>query len=71
MCQMLFPSCMKAEPKKGILWGWGGGFGRRGKGEGMSETAEVSHLLLARALEGDSAPEPEGPTWASELGSSP
>lgn len=37
----------------------------------MSETADVSHLLITRDLEGDSAPEPEGPTWASELGSSP
>ena len=54
------------------LQGWGGGFGRRGKGgEGMSETAEISHLLIARALEEDTAREPEGPTWASELGSSP
>ena len=37
----------------------------------MSETAEISHLLIARALKGDTAREPEGPTWASELGSSP
>lgn len=37
----------------------------------MSETAEMNHLLITGALEGDSAQKPEGPTWASELGSSP